>query len=161
MNKKAILTVGLASAGIVGLALIGSGVIEIKKNVIEIKKNVIEIKKKPKKGTEVRCIHGFATINIEAEALELKVQPESVDVQKGCRLILRIVPPRKTMGDVTIKHEDSPVGAQSSWLNKTNTDSTDLILIDVPDDATEGIYKYSVAIPGFEKLDPYAEIIPD
>ena len=159
MNKKAILTVGLASAGIVGLALIGSGVMEIKKNVIEIKKNVIEIKKKPKKGTEVRCIHGFATINTEAAKLE--VHPKSVDVQKGCRLILRIVPPRKTMGDVTIKHEDSPVGAPSSWLNKTNADSTDLILIDVPDDATEGKYKYSVAIPDFDKLDPYADVIPD
>ena len=160
MNKKAILTVGLASAGIVGLALIGSGVIEIKKNVIEIKKDVIEIKKKPKKGTEVRCIHGFVTITLEPGAEKPKVHPNLVDVQKGCRLILQIVPPRKTMGDVTIKHEDSPVGAPSTWLNKTNADSTDLILIDVPDDATVGRYKYSVAIPEFGKLDPYADVIP-
>ena len=65
------------------------------------------------------------------------------------------------MGDVTIKHEDSPVGAPSSWLDKTNAGSTDLILIDVPDDAAEGKHKYSVAIPGFPELDPYAEIIPD
>ncbi|MCZ6715449.1 MAG: hypothetical protein O6946_00125 [Gammaproteobacteria bacterium] len=154
MNKTAIFTAGLVSAGIVGLALILSNVIEIKKPA-----------------TEVRCIHGFATINKRAaesaepgKLPELEARPESVDVQQGCNLILQIVPPREKSGDVTIKHELFPNGDPKSnrrWLDTTNAGSRDLIVIGVPDDAKEGIHKYSVEIPGFEKLDPYANVIPD
>ena len=108
--------------------------------------------------TEIRCLHAFATINTMAP--KIQVHPETVVVQMGCKLILQIVPPRKIMGDVTIKHEDSPNAAPSNWLDKTNAGSTDLILIDVPKDAAEGEYKYSVSIPGFDKLDPHAEVIP-
>ena len=143
MNKTTIFTAGLASAGIVGLALFGSG--------------VIEIKKKP---TDVRCIHGFATIN--TRAVNLVVAPGNVAVQRGCKIILQIVPPRGNMGDVTIKHEDFPKGdpKTNSWLDATSAGSREIIVIDVPKDATTGEHKYSVAIPGFATLDPHADVIP-
>lgn len=143
MNKTAIFAAGLASAGIIALALILSGVITPKM-----------------KASDVRCIHAFATIN--TRAVNLVVAPRKVDVQKGCKIILQIVPPRGTMGDVTLKHEKFPNGdpKTNSWLDKTSAGSREIIVIDVPKDATTGEHKYSVAIPGFATLDPHADVIP-
>ena len=112
-------------------------------------------------GTEVRCIHGFATINTRAE--HLVVAPANVDVQRGCKLILQIVPPRKDAGDVTIEHVEFPQGdlKRNRWLDKTNTGKREIIVIEVPKDATFGKHEYSVTIPGFDTLDPHATVIPD
>ncbi len=106
------------------------------------------------------CRHGSATINTEAK--ELTVDPETVRVRQGCTIELRIVPPREVVGDVTIKHEEFPIGAPEAirWLDKTNADSKELIVIEVPEDAVLGEHKYSVTIPGFEILDPFANVIP-
>jgi len=110
--------------------------------------------------TDVRCIHGFATINTRAPTLV--VAPGHVDVQRGCKLIFQIVPPRKEAGDVTIEHEEFPKGdpGTNPWLNRTNTGQKEIIVIEVPEDATLGKHKYSVTISGFPKLDPHAEVIP-
>ena len=110
--------------------------------------------------TDVRCIHGFATINTRAQTLV--VAPGKVAVQRGCKLILQIVPPRKDAGDVTIEHEEFPKGdpGTNPWLTRTNTGQKEMIVIEVPQDATLGEHKYSVTIPEFPKLDPHAEVIP-
>ena len=103
-----------------------------------------------------------ATINTQAANLE--VHPETVRVRQGCTIDLRIVPPREILGDVTIKHEKFPEGGpaddEERWLDKKNTDSKDHILIKVPLVATKGLHKYSVAIPGFDTLDPNADVDP-
>ena len=106
------------------------------------------------------CRHVSATINTEAE--ELTVHPETVRAKQGCTIELRIVPPREVVGDVTIEHEEFPIGDPEAvrWLDKTNADSKELIVIEVPEDAVLGEHKYSVTIPGFEILDPHAEVIP-
>jgi len=84
----------------------------------------------------------------ETKPSKLEVKPDTIRVMSGCSFELSF-PGGRTVSTST--------KSGKSWLNKSST-SASPIIIKVPLEEVDGIYKYEVKVDGFGTLDPRARV---
>lgn len=94
------------------------------------------------------------TININTKSAKLKASPYCMKAVDGTQLVFRLTPagknPKNTVRIIS-KNDDH------AWLNGTNSDFADMIIIDVPEKLPEGDYDYGIKI-GDKCVDPRVRV---
>jgi hypothetical protein len=90
-------------------------------------------------------------INVIHAPAFLVAHPEYLVVCAGQRVVINVVPAVPPGAATTAPAEKNP--GPSDWLRSENREG-DTTIIQVPDDAIPGDYKYSITIAGVGTLDP-------
>jgi len=103
---------------------------------------------------ELTC--GDRTVTVFQTTGFLAVYPEYIDVCTGESITINAVP-KVAAGDLRTAPDEGNPG-RDDWL-RSEGKSEGSVVINVPEDAALGVYKYSITVDGVGTLDPHARVV--